>query len=140
MFHKVFGEKVEGFSYQTREGVYAIIFDGNRLATVKTNKGHFLLGGGLDQNESHEDCLKRECLEEIGYDIEIKGGICKTEGYHLIGSTNYHMISYYYSVELKTKVQKPMEKNHVLEWVLLSQLEEKMFLNHQVWATKQALN
>lgn len=31
--------------------------------------GYFLPGGEIGNNETHEECLKRECSEEIGYNI-----------------------------------------------------------------------
>ena len=73
--HRVFGikEKVE---YVDREGAYLIPIQKNKIAVIKTAKGVFLLGGGLNKNESHAECIERECLEETGYTAIIKRKIC----------------------------------------------------------------
>ena len=63
--HKVFGVK-EKAEYVDRKGAYLIPVHNNKIGVIKTDKGYFLLGGGLDKNESHEDCIKRECIEETG--------------------------------------------------------------------------
>lgn len=46
-------------------------------------------GGGVDEGESIEEGFKRECLEELGYEVEIIGeiGIIEDE-YRLIGRKN----------------------------------------------------
>ena len=61
--HKVFGTK-KNVNYMDREGVYLVPAKDGKVGVVKTSKGYFLLGGGLDSGESHEECIKRECLEE----------------------------------------------------------------------------
>lgn len=35
-------------------------------------KGYFLLGGGIENNEKHYDCIVRECLEEAGLSVTPK--------------------------------------------------------------------
>ena len=50
--HKIFGTK-ENASYSDREGAYIIVIKENRIGVIKTPKGYFLLGGGIDKGESH---------------------------------------------------------------------------------------
>lgn len=68
--HKVFGIK-KNVNYMDREGAYLLPAKDGKVGVVKTSKGYFLLGGGLDSGENHEECLKRECLEEIGYTVSV---------------------------------------------------------------------
>ena len=68
--HKVFGIK-ENVNYTDRVGVYLVPMKEGKIGVVETSKGYFLLGGGLDSGENHEECLKRECLEEIGYTVSV---------------------------------------------------------------------
>lgn len=63
VMHKLFGTK-ENVNYIDREGVYLVPVKDGKVGVVKTPKGYFLIGGGLDSGESHEECIKRECLEE----------------------------------------------------------------------------
>ncbi|RXI96645.1 hypothetical protein DS745_23385 [Anaerobacillus alkaliphilus] len=60
---KVFGERIEGFDYQIRVGCYAVIVQDGKVAAVKSRGAIFLLGGGLEYNETMEECLSREVLE-----------------------------------------------------------------------------
>ena len=57
-----------GKTYTKRIGVYAIITNNqDLLAIIKTPLGYFLPGGGLENNESEESCLMRECLGTLVY-------------------------------------------------------------------------
>ncbi len=57
-------------SYE-RNAVRAIIFKGNDIAMVKSDKeGYYKFpGGGIEFNESHTEALIRETLEETGLSI-----------------------------------------------------------------------
>ena len=78
MVEAVFGEKLADQTYIDRKGVYAIIMnEKNEVATVKLPHGYFLPGGGLEGEESKEACLRRECLEELGWEIEINEYVCQ---------------------------------------------------------------
>ena len=64
--HKVFGV-MENTEYLDREGAYLIPFRDKEVGVVQTSKGYFFLGGGLENGESHAECIERECREEVGY-------------------------------------------------------------------------
>jgi 8-oxo-dGTP diphosphatase len=136
----VFGEKISGVKYHDREGSYLIAIKDNLLASVKTPKGYFLLGGGIEKNESHIDCIKRECIEEIGYDVNIKNYICSAEIYSTHERIGYfHPIQYYYYGEILNKIRKPIEPDHKFEWITLDNIEDKMYVESQAWAVRQCL-
>lgn len=74
---KAFGERLKEIEYKDRVGAYAIILnEDNSLLTVKTDKGYFLIGGGIKYDETCTACIKRECIEEAGLDVEVKDFIC----------------------------------------------------------------
>lgn len=56
-----------------RVAVRAVIYEGNRILMVKTNRGDYKFpGGGVEEGESLRDALIREIIEETGYaDVEI---------------------------------------------------------------------
>ena len=56
--HKIFGTK-EDKEYKDRIGAYIIPVKGNEVGVVETSKGYFLLGGGLDADETDFHCIKR---------------------------------------------------------------------------------
>ncbi|WP_226641295.1 NUDIX domain-containing protein [Mesobacillus subterraneus] len=68
-----FGEIKSGISYTWRPGVYGIILiEENLVALIETDDGKcFLPGGGMEESESHEECLIREGKEEMGKLLEL---------------------------------------------------------------------
>lgn len=136
----VFGKKVLGVKYHDREGSYLIAIKDNLLASVKTSKGYFLLGGGIEKDESHIDCIKRECIEEIGYEVNIENYICSAEIYSIHERIGYfHPIQYYYYGEILNKIKEPIEPDHKFEWITLDNIEDKMYVESQAWAVRQYL-
>ena len=57
-----------------RESCRAIIFHDNNLVVMyreKNDRKYFTFpGGGKEDNETNEECVKRECLEEFGIVVE----------------------------------------------------------------------
>ena len=70
---KSYGEIKPNQSYIVRPGVYGIVFDDlKRVALIKVPYGYLLPGGGIDPGEDQNTCLKREFLEETGYDVSVE--------------------------------------------------------------------
>lgn len=49
-----------------------VVFNGKLVAMYreKNNRAYYTFpGGGIEENESEEDCVKRECLEEFGINV-----------------------------------------------------------------------
>jgi 8-oxo-dGTP diphosphatase len=64
--------------YENREAARIVVFDKqNNVAIlhVKKEKYYKLPGGGLEDGESIEEALNRECGEEIGCEVEVVGEI-----------------------------------------------------------------
>ena len=137
--HKVFGIK-EDEKYLDRKGAYIIPIKDGKVGVVKTPKGYFLLGGGIDAGESHEETIIRECLEEAGYTVKIGEFVCSAETYAKHPTLGYfHPIQSYYRGELMEKVQEPTESDHKFMWVDLDEIRGKMFTKMQDWAIEQYL-
>ena len=135
--HKIFGKK-EDVEYTTRIGAYFIPIKDNKIGVIQTPKGYFLIGGGKEKNETNEDCLKRECLEEIGYDIKIDSKICSAEMYTLHEKISYfHPVQTYYSGILKEWIKTPIEKDHILVWLSFEEIQNNMYVEMQNWAIEQ---
>ena len=135
--HRVFGIR-ENTEYLDREGVYLIPCHNNQVGVVQTPKGYFFLGGGLENGESHLDCIKRECIEEVGFVPYIEGRVCSAETYMehpTIG--HFHPIQTYYVGKLLDRESVPTETDHMLCWIEYDQLRGKMFLEMQNWALEQ---
>lgn len=136
--HKVFGEK-KNVKYEDRKGVYVVPIKEGKIAVVKTTKGYFLLGGGIEADELEEECIIRECLEECGYEVEVGECICSAETYGNHYSNNpyieyFHPMQTYYLAELLKQKQLPTEKDHCLYGVPYEELRGNLFVEMQNWA------
>ena len=139
IIHKVFGNK-ENVNYIDRVGVYLLPAKDGKVGVVKTSKGYFLLGGGLDRGESHEECIKRECLEEIGYSVSVGKKVCAAEMYCEHPTIGYfHPIQTYYVGELLDQVSVPVEDDHEFVWMDYNELVDNMYLEMQSWALEQCM-
>lgn len=139
---KVFGVKLEGIQYRERIGVYGIVLnEEGYIAVIRTPRGYFLPGGGIEANENHEQCIKREFKEEIGYDINVKRFIGKASAYRYAEGLKdyYHMTGFYYIVELMDKIAEPIEEDHELLWMKPKETSEALYLEHQAWAIEEIL-
>ena len=138
--HKTFGRK-DNKIYFDRKGAYLVPISGEKVGVVETAKGYFLLGGGIEGDETDEACILRECMEEAGYQVEIKEKVCSAETYcehPTIG--NFHPVQVYYSGQLVRKIREPVESDHVLRWVEYENIQGKMYLEMQNWAIEQVWN
>lgn len=87
----------EVLGYSTRQAVRAVVLDDENnvaLLHVSNENYHKLPGGGIEGSEDHTAALKRECLEEIGSDIEVIGEIGSIVEYRKI--FNLKQTSYCY--------------------------------------------
>lgn len=135
---RTFGTKEKKLNYTDRTGAYLICVKKGKMAVIQTPKGYFLPGGGLEQNETHKDCIVRELLEETGCSCQINHLVCCADTYTVhekIGP--FHPIQYYYSGNLKKKISEPTETEHTLTWMPLHEAAQKLFLPMQRWATEQ---
>lgn len=135
--HKKFGIK-ENVEYRDREGAYLIPHRGSQIGVIETPKGYFLLGGGLENDETHAQCIQRECIEEAGCSASVTHKLCSAEAYAKHSDIGYlHHIQTYYCGNLSETVSAPSEKDHKLCWIEYERLNGKMFAEMQNWALVQ---
>lgn len=89
-------------------GVYGVYIKDRRLLVVHKTRGPYtgkfdLPGGSFEKNESIEECLKREMLEETGQRIDIINNIYTSD--YLVpwksdDNTHLHHIAVFYLVEV----------------------------------------
>lgn len=138
-----FGKKEEGKEYILRPAVYCVMLNSsNKVAIIQTSDGkYFLPGGGIEDHETNEECLKREALEEMGMDIEIGKYIGCANRYFYSTNEFKHYLSegYFYKCNVGKKISEPIEEDHVLKLIEPSKAIKNLFHEHQSWAVSEAL-
>lgn len=98
----------EANTYPIREAARAVVIDKDgmiALLHVSKEKYYKLPGGGIEQSEDKKMALERECLEEIGSNVEIVGEIGIVVEYRKIFQLK--QISYCYLAKLKGEKGTP---------------------------------
>ena len=112
----------------TREIVRAILIDENNnvcLEYLLDDDGfgprdyYETPGGGIKKGESHEEAIKREIEEEVGYKCEIISFLGEVDDYYNLIYRHNH--NYYYLVRRLEKVSQHLEE------------DEKIRINKIVW-------
>ncbi|MDQ0229209.1 NUDIX hydrolase [Metabacillus malikii] len=139
----VFGNKIDGVDYQVRKAVYAVIFNSTneRVLTVQNSKGdYFLPGGGIENNENHQECLVREMFEETGYAVSIGSFIGNAKRFFQ-STNNEHVINdgYFYLADLLHKEQEPIEVDHFIKWFDINNIKRFLVHEHHCWAVNEGV-
>jgi 8-oxo-dGTP diphosphatase len=134
-----FGIKQEGIDYIDRPGVYALIENNNsQIGVIETSHGYFLPGGGIEAGESDVEALKREILEEIGYQASILIEIGEAVEYiQAYSEKKYYQInSRFYKVLPGTEIGEGVEKDHRLVWLRPEEAIQLLKRQSQIWAVQ----
>jgi 8-oxo-dGTP diphosphatase len=123
-----------------RNAVRAIIVKEDSILVTKNRgiEGDFYIcpGGGQDHEEALYQTLQRECLEEIGYEVEI-GDLLHIREYigknHEFASTDFsvHQAEFYFLCTLKDEQHvtpiKPDPHQIGIEWMRIADLSKYNF-------------
>ena len=124
-------------------GICSIQNDQGQFLCVEDVTGYlFLVGGGIERDESSEDALLRECIEETGHKVQIIEFIGEAEKHWVskkYPNDSQHNIGIVYACELLEKVAEPVEAEPT-RWVSFNELEEHLFHEHHLYLVKQYLN
>ena len=121
----IIGKKIEGKKYDFRETCFGICVRDKKMLLVK-KKGQFsFIGGGLEKGESHEDCLRREFIEESGYELkEIKPFVTVDCFWLAAGKWPLESLANFYIVKVGDKICEPTEEGHIVEEIALDKVDE----------------
>jgi ADP-ribose pyrophosphatase YjhB (NUDIX family) len=143
-----------------RIAVRAIIMKNNHILLVQSNRGDFKFpGGGVEKNESHEECLNREVREETGYIhcvvTDKIGTIIERKKDEFEEDALFQMTSHYYLCNLVTEEKDELQLDEyeaVLDfnpiWVtldeaiaqnesLIGKFEQNGWLKRETYVLKQ---
>ncbi|ALQ68649.1 NUDIX hydrolase [Bacillus thuringiensis] len=137
-----FGYKKPTEQYVLRPSCYAIIFNSSsKIAAIQKGNHYFLPGGGMEGNETKEECLHRELLEELGWAIEIEQYIGNAARYFYAEKEDTYYLNdgFFYIANMVQKQTENCEEDHVLRWMSPLHAIELLIHDHQRWAVEQAL-
>ena len=121
----VVGEKLKNTKYDFRETCFGICMKENKLLLVKKNGQFSFVGGGVEQGETHEACLRREFIEESGYEILSIKPFVTIDCFWLAGGKwPLESLANFYIVEVGNKISEPTEEGHVVEEIDIDSAEE----------------
>ncbi|MBI5230284.1 MAG: NUDIX domain-containing protein [Candidatus Magasanikbacteria bacterium] len=127
--------------YIPRPGVYAIITntDGH-LAVVEVKTKYFLIGGGLDINESDQDGLRREMMEETGRGILSSEFVGRVNQYVDSYDGHFNKIGSFYKVKLTQGNSIEHDPTHVFRWVTREEFQARGAHEAQIYAVENFIN
>ena len=128
------GEKLENKEYYKRPGAYVIIErdEDDKIAIASDNIDYFLFGGGMEQNETSLEALKREVIEESGYSLKNIEFFDKISSYCYSDTNGYMDIeATIYIAKFNNKIKDPIEKDHKLMWVDINEYKDKLYHEYQ---------
>ena len=125
-----------------RPGAYAIIRDdAGLIAVMKVGDGWFLPGGGADADESPQQNLAREILEECGRRIDIGREIGQAVQHVTTRSGKFYakQCTYFVATFLDEDATAPTEPDHELHWLAADEALQKLVLEADAWALRRVL-
>ena len=126
--HYVFGERDRHTDYWDRSGAYLLAVKDGRLAVVRTKRGFFLPGGGLEGGESDADCVRREVLEETGRAAEVGAFLCSAEHYTVHDTKGpFHPIQSYYTGTVGDRIAPPQEPDIQFLWLPIEEVRGNFY-------------
>ena len=134
-----FGTRLVGIDYMDRPGVHAVIEDDDgQVGVIETSTGYFLPGGGMDPGETEVDALKREIMEEIGYQVSALAEIGAAVEYIQAAQEkkHYRIQSKFYQVRLDSRIAEGIEKDHRFVWLPKEEAQQLLTRQSQAWAVR----
>lgn len=128
------GKKIEGEKYKKRLGSYVIIEreQDNKIAIATANGDYFFLGGGLEGEETEEEALKREVIEEAGYSLRNIKYFSTITAWADGGDRGpLDVTATFYIAKFDKKITEPIERDHKVLWINVNEYKDKLYHEYQ---------
>jgi len=120
----IIGEKLEDKKYDFRETCFGICIKDGKMLLVKKKEQYSFIGGGIEKGETHEQCLRREFIEESGYELLKLEKFVTIDCFWLAaGKWPLESLANFYIVEVGQKVCEPTEEGHIVEEIKIEDAE-----------------
>ena len=111
----ILGEKNNNLKYDFRETCFGIVYKNNEFYLTEKYGELSLIGGGVEEGESHQETLKREFIEESGLTItECSEFVTIDCFWHTRDNRNMESLANFYIVKISDEIKEPTEKGSVL--------------------------
>ncbi|WP_165003699.1 MULTISPECIES: NUDIX hydrolase [unclassified Enterococcus] len=138
----VFGEKERTADYQARYAAYIVIERKNEIAVIEAPNGAFFLPGGeIEGNETKEEAVERELMEEMGIAATIGTYLGEADEYFYSNyrATYYYNPGYFFAAVKWEKIGEPTEKTNKEWWVTPEEAIQKLKRGSHRWAVEKWL-
>ncbi len=121
--------------YRTSKGNFslrsaALIIQDNRVLLAKSDNYdcYYTVGGGIQENETSDHAVLRECYEETGCRLEIERLVFVQERFFTVESICHHEVTFFYLMKEDNVAvcsgANSDQKNEYLYWVDIEELED----------------
>lgn len=133
----ILGVKKANIKYDFRETCFGIVYKNDKFYVTKKNGEISLIGGGVEPNETHEETLKREFIEESGLTITNIKEFITIDCYWITrNNDDMNSLANFYIVEVSDHIIDATEKESKLVILEKTELKDKLPLPYQ----KEAIN
>lgn len=137
----VIGMKNNNKHYDFRETCFGIVYKDNKFYLTEKNGEISLIGGGLEGNETHEDTLKREFLEEAGLEILGTQEFVTIDCYWITRNGKHmNSLAHFYIVNVSDAILTPVEKESKLVILDVDDAIKEIVLPYQKEGLKLFIN
>lgn len=135
------GNKKKHVKYKFRETCFGIVFKDNEFYVTEKDGEISLIGGGIDNDESHEETLRREFIEEAGLKIkEIIPFVTIDCYWHTRDDHEMNSLANFYIVKVEDDILEPTESVSKLVLVNKEEIMSKLLLPYQSKAMQMFLD
>lgn len=129
---RTFGTRRDDLEYVSRPGAYALIVREGRVLVVEEGSGIFLPGGGLEGDETPDEALRRELLEETGFAVDRARKLGRGDEWFVKPSdVARHKICYMYRVAPGDRIRDASETDCPSRWLAPAAAIDELY--HEVF-------
>lgn len=134
-----FGKPLPDRTPQDRPGAYGVAMSEGRLLVVEFKRRLHLPGGALLEGEVPEEALRREVLQETGYEVVRSVPLAQAQQYVDATDGYFNKICAFFAIEVGPRVRNYYSPGHSPEWVPIDDAVPAIAEEASAWAVQRYL-